>query len=149
MLVNLPTGWHVDAAILSENDRVVIIRFAKNGLSRETLSIDRILEKAAPLVAGFAAIYLCDTSTVPDFDEMYALNEGGAPFNVMFFWRNKHVMVDFGTGENNKMDFLINNVQELIDIIECVYRGAIQGKGLVVAPRDYSYMNKGGRRVRE
>lgn len=28
--------------------------------------------------------------------------------------------------------------QELIDIIETVYRGARKGRGLVIAPRDYS-----------
>lgn len=28
--------------------------------------------------------------------------------------------------------------QEMIDIIETVYRGARKGRGLVIAPRDYS-----------
>lgn len=41
-------------------------------------------------------------------------------------------------GDNNKINWAMEDKQELIDIIECVYRGARKGKGLVVAPRDYS-----------
>jgi DIM1 family U5 snRNP protein len=43
-----------------------------------------------------------------------------------------------GTGNNNKLNFLISEKQEFIDVIETVYRGAIKGKGLVVSPKDYS-----------
>lgn len=46
--------------------------------------------------------------------------------------------MDFGTGNNNKIDFQITDKNELIDIIEVVYRGASKGKGLVVSPKDYS-----------
>ena len=47
-------------------------------------------------------------------------------------------MVDFGTGNNNKLNFPITDKQEMIDIIETVFRGASKGKGLVISPRDYS-----------
>jgi hypothetical protein len=56
----------------------------------------------------------------------------------MFFFRNKHIMIDLGTGNNNKINWALNNKQEMIDIIEVVYRGARKGRGLVVSPRDYS-----------
>ena len=47
-------------------------------------------------------------------------------------------MIDLGTGNNNKVNFLIEDKQELIDIIETVYKGAKKGRGLVVSPKDYS-----------
>ena len=47
-------------------------------------------------------------------------------------------MVDFGTGNNNKMNWALNNKQDMIDILESVYRGARKGKGLVVSPKDFS-----------
>lgn len=97
--------------------------------------MDEILFGIAEKVKNFAAVYLCDTSRVPDFNDMYELYD---PCTVMFFWRNKHMMCDFGTGNNNKMNFLIDNKQEMIDIIETIYRGATKGKGLVVSPKDYS-----------
>jgi DIM1 family U5 snRNP protein len=48
-------------------------------------------------------------------------------------------MVDCGTGENNKITFPIEDKQEMIDIVEVVYRGARKGRGLVVAPKDYAF----------
>lgn len=48
---------------------------------------------------------------------------------VMFFFRNKHILVDFGTGNNNKLNWALEDKQELIDIIETVYRGASKGRG--------------------
>jgi Mitosis protein DIM1 len=56
----------------------------------------------------------------------------------MFFFRNKHMMCDFGTGNNNKLNWVLEDKQELIDIIETIYKGAKKGRGLVVSPKDYS-----------
>lgn len=47
-------------------------------------------------------------------------------------------MVDLGTGNNNKINWALAGWQELIFIIEIVYRGARKGRGLVVSPKDYS-----------
>ena len=60
------------------------------------------------------------------------------PMTLMFFWRNKHMMCDFGTGNNNKLNWVLEDKQELIDILETIYRGAKKGRGLVVSPKDYS-----------
>lgn len=54
---------------------------------------------------------------------------------IMFFFRNKHMMCDFGTGNNNKLNWVLEDKQELIDIIETIYRGAKKGRGLVVSPK--------------
>lgn len=124
----------MDQAILSEDERLVIIRFGRD-YDRPTMIMDEILYGIAEKVKNFAAIYVCDTEQVPDFNEMYELVD---PCTVMFFYRNTHMMCDFGTGNNNKLNFLIDNKQEMIDIVETIYRGAIKGKGLVVSPRDYS-----------
>lgn len=133
-LPHLHTGWHVDQAILSEDERLVIIRFGREG-ERDCMITDEILFSIAEKVKNFAAIYLCDVEEVPDFNQMYELYD---PCTIMFFYRNKHMMCDFGTGNNNKLNFLITDKQELIDIIETIYRGARKGKGLVVSPKDYS-----------
>lgn len=47
-------------------------------------------------------------------------------------------MIDLGTGNNNKINWTMEDKQEMIDIIETVYRGARKGRGLVVSPKDYS-----------
>ena len=99
------------------------------------MQMDELLYKCAELVCNYAVVYLVDISEVPDFNNMYELYD---PCTVMFFYRNRHIMVDFGTGNNNKLNFLLSDKQELIDILETVYRGASKGKGLVVSPKDYS-----------
>lgn len=60
------------------------------------------------------------------------------PCTVMFFFRNRHMMIDLGTGNNNKINWPLRDEQEMIDIIETVYRGARKGRGLVMSPKDYS-----------
>jgi DIM1 family U5 snRNP protein len=93
-----------------------------------------------PLSCGLHAnlpqvLYVCDLDEVPDFKAMYELYDA---CTVMFFFRNKHMMCDFGTGNNNKLNWVLEDKQELIDIIETIYRGAKKGRGLVVSPKDYS-----------
>jgi DIM1 family U5 snRNP protein len=63
------------------------------------------------------------------------LNTNEEPFAVMFFFRNKHIMCDFGTGNNNKMNFVERNRQDVVNILEAVYRGATKGKGQVNSPK--------------
>ncbi|CAI7658967.1 unnamed protein product, partial [Penicillium palitans] len=77
----------------------------------------------------FAVIYLCDLDQVPDFNQMYELYDR---MTLMFFYRNKHMMCDFGTGNNNKLNWVLEDKQELIDIIETIYKGAKKGRGLVI-----------------
>jgi DIM1 family U5 snRNP protein len=151
VLPHLKTGWHVDQAIMSEEDRLVVIRFGRDW-DPDCMRQDEVLYRLCPCVTplchlincslgiadkvkNFAVIYLCDIDQVPDFNKMYELYD---PVTVMFFFRNKHMMCDFGTGNNNKMNWVLEDKQELIDIIETIYKGAKKGRGLVVSPKDYS-----------
>uniref|UniRef100_A0A914KRA8 Thioredoxin-like protein n=1 Tax=Meloidogyne incognita TaxID=6306 RepID=A0A914KRA8_MELIC len=149
MLPHLHNGWQVDQAILAEEDRVVLIRFGHDW-DPSCMRMDETLYKIANKIKNFAVCYLVgkltrlsipnflsikDISEVPDFNKMYELYD---PVTVMFFFRNKHIMVDLGTGNNNKINWPMHDGQELIDIIETVYRGARKGRGLVISPKDYS-----------
>ena len=134
VLPHLVTGWHVDQAILSEDERLVVIRFGRDW-SPDCMRQDEVLYRIADKVKNFAVIYLCDIDKVPDFNQMYELYD---ECTLMFFFRNKHMMIDLGTGDNNKIKWVLEDKQELIDIIETVYRGAKKGRGLVVSPKDYS-----------
>ncbi|PIA17863.1 putative mitosis protein dim1 [Coemansia reversa NRRL 1564] len=121
-------------AILSEEDRVVVIRFGHDWDS-QCMVMDETLWRIAEKVKKFAVIYVVDITQVPDFNTMYELYDR---CTTMFFFRNKHIMIDLGTGNNNKIHWPITDQQEVIDLIEIVYRGARKGKGLVVSPKDYS-----------
>jgi DIM1 family U5 snRNP protein len=130
----LRSGRAVDQAILNEEKRVVVIRFGHDW-DETCMVMDETLCNMAEDVKNFAVIYLVDISEVPDFNTMYELYDECA---LMFFFRNRHMMIDTGTGNNNKITWAITEKQELIDIVETVYRGARKGRGLVISPKDYS-----------
>lgn len=99
-LPHLPSGWHVDEAIKSEEDRVVVIRFGHDWDS-QCMTMDETLYGISEKVQNFAVIYLVDITEVPDFNkasprslrdglmlltsrQMYELYD---PCTVMFFYR--------------------------------------------------------------
>lgn len=132
-----------------------VIRFGHDW-DPSCMKMDEVLYSIAEKVKNFAVIYLVDITEVPDFNKMYVYRlwynishfivlqcnffryELYDPCTVMFFFRNKHIMIDLGTGNNNKINWPLEDKQEMIDIIETVYRGARKGRGLVVSPKDYS-----------
>lgn len=134
LLPHLNSGWEVDQAILSEEDRIVILRFGHDW-DQACMQMDEMLFKVAEDIKSFAVIYLVDITRVPDFNTMYELYD---PCTTMFFFRNKHMMIDLGTGNNNKVNWAMSDKQEFIDIVETIYKGARKGKGLVISPKDYS-----------
>ncbi|KAK0342751.1 Thioredoxin-like 4A [Friedmanniomyces endolithicus] len=129
VIPHLVTGWHVDQAIMSEEDRLVVIRFGRDW-DPDCMRQDEVLYKIADRVKNFAVIYVCDIDQVPDFKQMYELYD---TVTLMFFFRNKHMMCDFGTGNNNKLNWVLEDKQELIDIVETIYKGAKKGRGLVIS----------------
>ncbi|CAF2118958.1 unnamed protein product, partial [Brassica napus] len=131
---HLHSGWAVDQAILTEEERLVVIRFGPDW-DETCMQMDEVLASVAETIKNFAVIYLVDISEVPDFNTMYELYD---PLTIMFFFRNKHIMIDLGTGNNNKINWAMKDKHEFIDIIETVFRGARKGRGLVIAPKDYS-----------
>ena len=134
MLPQLSSGWNVDQAIVTEENRVVVIRFGRIS-DPDTMVIDEKLYKISDKVRNYAVIYLVDLDEVPDYIQMYELYD---KYTIMFFYRNKHILIDTGTGNNNKIIFDIGSTQEYIDIIETVYSGAKKGKGMILSPKDYS-----------
>jgi DIM1 family U5 snRNP protein len=56
----------------------------------------------------------------------------------MFFYRNKHIQVDVGTGNNTKINWAMNSKEDFISIVETVWRGARKGRGIVESPKEYS-----------
>lgn len=82
VLPHLESGWHVDQAILSEEERLVVIRFGRDH-DPDCMRQDEVLYKIAERVKNFAVIYVCDIDRVPDFNTMYELYD---PCTVMFFF---------------------------------------------------------------
>ena len=73
LLPHLITAWHVDQAILSEENRLVVIRFGDPNNNPDLDMMDEVLSKVAPMVQKWAVVYVCDISKVPDFNHMYGM----------------------------------------------------------------------------
>jgi len=69
MLPHLTNGWQVDQAILSEEERVVIMRFGHDW-DPDCMRTDEALYKISDKVKNFAVSYLVDITAVPDFNQM-------------------------------------------------------------------------------
>lgn len=105
----------------------------------DTQKMDEMLALASPKVRKFCTMYTVDTNKVPEFNQMYELGHDREPFAVMFFYRNVHIKVDVGTGNNNKINFFaFEGMDELIDIIEAVFRAGKIGKHMTSSERKYS-----------
>jgi len=171
VLPHLRTGWHVDQAILSEEDRLVVIRFGRDH-DPDCMRQDEVLYKVADKVKNFAVCNLDALTQIQNEFADYSIGylslrprrssrfqghvriirclhrhvllpqQGTSAFLplllVVVLIYLQHMMIDFGTGNNNKLNWVLEDKQELIDIIETIYRGAKKGRGLVVSPKDYS-----------
>jgi DIM1 family U5 snRNP protein len=83
VLLTCPSPRHVDQAILSEERRIVILRFGRAG-APPVMAMDEHLYKIADKIKNFATVYLVDNAAVPDFNAMYEIYD---ECTVMFFWR--------------------------------------------------------------
>ncbi|KXH43710.1 thioredoxin-like protein 4A, partial [Colletotrichum nymphaeae SA-01] len=68
VIPHLNSGWHVDQAILSEEERLVVIRFGRDA-DRDCMKQDEVLYRISDRVKNFASIYVCDIDQVPDFNQ--------------------------------------------------------------------------------
>ena len=66
LLPHLDSGWAVDQAILTEEAKVVVIRFGRDA-DPVCMQMDETLADISDDVKNFAVVYLVDISEVPDF----------------------------------------------------------------------------------
>jgi U5 snRNP protein, DIM1 family len=83
LLPHLHSGWHVDQAIMSEDDRVVVIRFGRDW-DKECMKQDEVLYRIADKCKNFAVFYLVDIDEVPDFNKMYELYDASTGIPTFF-----------------------------------------------------------------
>lgn len=66
LLPHLDSGWAVDQAILTEEAKVVVVRFGRDS-DPICMQMDETLSNISDDVKNFAVIYLVDIGEVPDF----------------------------------------------------------------------------------
>jgi hypothetical protein len=77
--------------------------------------------------------HLCDIDQDPDFDAKNGLYDG---FTIVFFYCSKRIPYDLGSNNDGKSVFSLKDTQELIDIVEAVYRAGRGGSGVTIDRKD-------------
>lgn len=104
-----------------------------------TLQVDAMLQLLRPKVRKYCVVYTVDTTQVPEFNDMYELGHDRDPFALMFFFRNRHIRIDVGTGNNNKINFFaFEEVDELVQIVNAAYRAGKQGLTMASSEKKYT-----------
>jgi len=108
----------------------------------ESALMKHTLDSIGTRVNRFCTFYYVDTSQVSEFDNYYELY-ASEPFALLFFYRNKHIKIDLGTGNNNKINFP-TDTDEMINILEVAFLGAKAGKTVIETRMEFSqYAGRG------
>lgn len=137
-LNSLQSKKDVDRAIKGTIDKVLVLRFGKED-NLECLQIDEILRKTAPLLSRMADIYVVDSQSVPVYTRYFDISITPA---TVFFFNGQHMKVDYGTADHTKFIGCFKTKQDFIDLVEVIYRGAMQGKLVVTSPIDPAHVQK-------
>eukprot|EP00658_Telonema_sp_P-2_P015043 TRINITY_DN15759_c0_g1_i6.p1 TRINITY_DN15759_c0_g1~~TRINITY_DN15759_c0_g1_i6.p1 ORF type:complete len:136 (-),score=19.09 TRINITY_DN15759_c0_g1_i6:419-826(-) len=131
-MTSIHTGWGVDSAILAEEERLVLIRFGRNGdpTCRQT---DEVLIAIANEVSAHATIHLVDVDEVSDFNAKYELYD---PCTVMMFYKNKVMCMDFGYGPTSCINWAMKDCEWAVKTILAVHAATLRGKTTVALPRE-------------
>jgi hypothetical protein len=132
VLHSLQTKKEVDNVIKTTEDKVLILRFGREAdiVCRQ---MDDILLKAQTELDNMAAIYIVNVDAVPVYTEYFDITLIPA---TVFFFNAQHMKVDWGTPDHTKFIGSFKTKQNLIDVAETVYRGAMRGKLIVPSPLD-------------
>lgn len=117
-----------------DESRVILLRFGQD-YDPDCKLMDDVLLAISDIVKAKCDIFLVDISEVPEFTQQYELYD---PCTLMFFFKGRHLQLELGLGERYKITWPMGEEKELISIIDSIYRGAQQGRDLIVAPQDRS-----------
>ncbi|KPA84008.1 putative Spliceosomal U5 snRNP-specific protein [Leptomonas pyrrhocoris] len=104
-----------------------------------TRQMDALLREIAPKIRKYCTIFLVDTREVTAFNDLYELGHDRDPFAVMFFYRNRHIRVDVGTGNNNKVNFFaFEDVYDFLPVVDAAYKAGKQGRSITSCDKKFS-----------
>lgn len=133
-LRKLTTKKEVDRAIKGTIDKVLVLRF---GEEADCLRIDDILNKAAPLLSRMAEVYAVEPHSVPVYTRYFDVTITPA---TVFFFNGQHIKIESSrSADHTKFVGCFKTKQDVIDLVEVVYRGAMRGKLIVTSPIETSH----------
>lgn len=138
LLPNLTSKQEIDNVIRSTEEMVLVLRFGRENDS-VCLQLDHILSKCVDDLGKMARIYTVDVDSVPVYTRYFDITLIPA---TIFFFNAQHIKVDWGTADHTKFIGTFKKKQDLIDVVEVIYRGAMKGKLMVRSPLDPESLQK-------
>ncbi|TBU11710.1 mitosis protein Dim1 [Hamiltosporidium tvaerminnensis] len=134
-ILELKNSSEINQKIKNENKKLVVINFGHTDtfLYQHYNEIFKDLKFKLSLFVDF---YNCQILNVRELIQNLDLYDD---VNIMCFYRQKHIKMDFSTGNNTKINFYIKSKEELIDIFTLIFKEAVKGKNIVLIPTDHTY----------
>ena len=117
----LNTDYSVDQAILDQNNKILIIGFYPKFYQANTENyLDRL-----NLFKKEANLYKISTKKVKEFNIIYEIKDN---ISFIFYFENKKIFVDSGSGDNNKVEGLMFNSKYFKRIVNLICKNCMKGK---------------------
>ncbi|GAA0166673.1 oxidoreductase [Lithospermum erythrorhizon] len=132
LVLTLTKKEEVDSIIRDTIDKVLVLRFGRPS-DPSCLQLDDMLYKSAKDVSKFATIATVD---IDSLDVQVYVNYFDISYipSTIFFFNAHHMKMDSGTPDHTKWVGNFCRRQDLIDVVEAIYRGAMKGKVIVTCP---------------
>lgn len=78
-----------------------------------------------------ASFFSVEPQNLPEYVKYFNVSIFPA---IIFFFNAEHMKIDFGTADHSKWIGVFANKQDLIDLVESIYRGAMKGHHIVTCP---------------
>ncbi|TMW63343.1 hypothetical protein Poli38472_002284 [Pythium oligandrum] len=134
LLEQLTTKAAIDDAIRSTKDKVLILRFGRAS-DLVCMQQDDVLAKCERELFKMARMCIIEAEAVPIYAQYFDITLIPA---TIFFFNTQHIKVDYGTPDHTKFIGAFRTRQDLIDLVEVIYRGARHGKLIVDCPIERS-----------
>uniref|UniRef100_A0A7N0VJT5 Thioredoxin-like protein 4B n=1 Tax=Kalanchoe fedtschenkoi TaxID=63787 RepID=A0A7N0VJT5_KALFE len=132
MLPTLTKKCEVDSIIRDTIDKVLVLRFGRSS-DAVCLQLDDLLYKSAREVSKFATIALVDIDS-EDVQVYVKYFDITLIPSTVFFFNAQHMKMDSGSADHTKWVGSFHRKQDVIDVIEMIFRGAMKGKLIVTCP---------------
>mmetsp|Transcript_14556 Transcript_14556/g.31892 ORF Transcript_14556/g.31892 Transcript_14556/m.31892 type:complete len:144 (+) Transcript_14556:64-495(+) len=134
-LPRLHNAYDIEQAVIRDPAKVTCLRFGQD-YDQECMKMDEVLFNASRAVEGACSIFAVNTREACQGSDQFQFV--GNLTMLVFFFRGRHLQLDVGNNIQPGVSWAFSSQQEFLDLVEAVYRGATQGRDVILAPKDYS-----------
>ena len=118
--------YGTDQAILDENNKIVCMNFYFTFLFFEFFkNIFCVERKKKPIILKNIIVYCLNANKIKGYNQMYELLQTDA---VIFFFKNKRILIDRNSGNNNKIELCSIRAKAFFNLCRFILWNVQKGK---------------------